>query len=150
RDVRASSVSSPRPNHEEVIMLDHRPTISSKLAGRCVAMAFALTASFVLVPSCTTDDSTTPAPTACPDGGGPMGTEADHCMGMTPRDGGVGVTGPLDAGPPEPLPGPHKGSANSDDDCKYYVSFTNDCVQKSEKGGAGTTFTVTLTSLTNN
>jgi len=136
-------------------MLDHRPTTSSKLAGRCAAMAFALTTSFVLAPSCTSDD-TTPAPGdsggMCPAGGGPMGTEADHCMGMTPQDVGACVTEPadggdLDAGPPEPLPGPHKGSANSDDDCKYHVSFTNDCVQK---GGTGTTFKVTLTSLTKN
>jgi hypothetical protein len=32
-----------------------------------------------------------------------------------------------------------------DDDCKYMVSYINDCVQQ---GGPGTTFTATLTSLT--
>jgi hypothetical protein len=131
-------------------MLDHRQTTSSKFANGCAALAFALTGAFALAPGCSSDDSTAPPAGMCPDGGGPMGTEADHCTGMTPQT--VGACMPLgpadvDAGPPEPLPGPHEGSANSDDDCKYYVSFTNDCVQAR---GTGTTFTVTLTSLTNN
>jgi hypothetical protein len=133
-------------------MPDHRPTISSKFAGRCAAIAFALTGSFILAPGCTSDDSAAVSG-MCPDGGGPMGTAADHCMGMTPQTVGAceplgaADAGDVDAGPLEPLPGPHEGSANSDDDCKYYVSFTNDCVQVR---GPGTTFTVTLTSLTNN
>jgi hypothetical protein len=60
--------------------------------------------------------------------------------------------GTLDAGPADPdagveMPETNVGRSSNDDDCKYMVSFTNGCVQK---GGSGTTFRVTLTSLTQN
>jgi hypothetical protein len=123
----------------------------TKFGGRCcIALAFA---GAIVIQGCSSDDSTAAPQTeggACPSGGGPSGTATDHCMGMfqevgmctmEPEDGGGGGGD----GGAEPEPPTNNGSEADDDDCKYRVSFTNDCVQK---GGTGTTFTVNLKSLT--
>ncbi len=128
----------------------------TKFAGPCaVALVFA---GAFLVQGCSSDDNPVTPQTdgggqteggACPAGGGPSGMAEDHCMGMfqtvgmcttEPPEGGVDS----DAGP-EPTPPTNDGSEADDDDCKYHVAFTNNCVQK---GGTGTTFTVTLKSNT--
>jgi hypothetical protein len=143
-------------------MLDHLRKSDSNFTGRCV-LAFALAGVLVTAQGCSSDDtSATPDGggaggggntdgAGCPSGGGPLpGMATDACMGMfktvgmcTQDDGGGGATD----GGEEPLPEPAVGSSNNDDDCKYLVSFTNDCVQQ---GGTGTTFDVTLKSLTKN
>jgi len=128
---------------------------------RLAALAFALSGALIAAPGCSSDDSTAAPGTDggaggsgnCPAGGGPLpGTAPDRCMGtfqdvaaeciMGEPEGGVDT----DAGV-EPLPDPAVGRSDADDDCKYMVSFANDCVQQ---GGTGTTFTVTLKSLTQN
>jgi hypothetical protein len=135
-------------------MLDHLGHRKTNFAGRYAA-ALAIAGAFMIVQGCSSDDSTaTPQNEggACPSGGGPEpGPAADHCMGMPPQEvgmcmpmGGDDAGGDSDAGPEEPAP-TNVGHEADDDDCKYHVSFTNDCVQN---GGAGTTFTVSLTSLT--
>jgi hypothetical protein len=111
-------------------------------------MALALAAAA----GCSSSDNN-PPPAACmSDGGALSGTAPDMCMGMftavgmcmtEPEDGG----GDMDAGPPEMLPTPSVGTSNNDDDCKYKVSFTYDCVQK---GMPGTVFLVSLKSSTMN
>jgi hypothetical protein len=140
-------------------MLDRPLDARTTFAGRC-ALALTLVGALGALQGCSSDD-TTSAPTdggpteggACPAGGGPLpGMAADHCMGMF-QSVGACMTEPADGGGAgtdgggEMMPEPAVGTSNDDDDCKYHVSFTNDCVQQ---GGTGTTFTVTLTSLTNN
>jgi hypothetical protein len=138
-------------------MLDYLSIRDTKFGGRCfMALAFA---GAIVVQGCSSDDDATPQTDgggqteggACPSGGGPSGTATDHCMGMfqevgtcmmEPEDGG----GAEDGGA-EPEPPTNNGHEADDDDCKYHVAFTNDCVQKD---GTGTTFTVNLTSLTKN
>jgi hypothetical protein len=111
------------------------------------AMAFALAAAA----GCSQSADNPPPAQCMSDGGAVSGTAPDMCMGMfqpvgmcmmEPADGGD-----TDAGPPEPLPDPSVGTSNNDDDCKYKVSFTYDCVQK---GMPGTVFVVTLKSSTMN
>jgi hypothetical protein len=138
-------------------MHDHLRVGDTKLACRC-ALALALAGTLVVVQGCSSDES--PANPqgdgggqtdsgACPAGGGPdPGPAVDHCMGMFTQTGmcmmGGDDAGDTDAGA-EPEPATNVGNEADDDDCKYHVSFTNDCVRN---GGAGTTFTVTLKSTT--
>jgi hypothetical protein len=146
----------------EPFMLDHLPRNDSTFTSRR-ALGLALAAILFAAQGCSSD--TTAAPTdggggsggsggtdsgACPSGGGPLpGPAPDHCMGMfrtigmcmkQPADGGGMAT---DGG--DTFPEPSVGTSDNDDDCKYSVSFTNDCVQE---GNPGTTFTVTLKSAT--
>jgi hypothetical protein len=133
-------------------MLDHLCN-DQKLPGRCL-LALTLAGAFLFAQGCSSDDSSNPQMEggSCPAGGGPLpGPATDHCMGMTqtvgmcmkaPEDGGADT----DAGPEMPAP-TNVGTEADDDDCKYHVSFTNDCVQEN---GTGTTFTVSLKSLTMN
>ncbi len=135
-------------------MLDLQHSNPSKLVGRFLAVAVACGAAAGAAEGCTSDS--TPAPTeggACPVGGGPLAGMATSDCTAPFQDVGACVTEPDDGGAAdqdgggEMLPEPSVGTANNDDDCKYHVSFTNDCVQKD---GTGTTFTATLTSLTKN
>ena len=121
----------------------HRPLNRSALR-LAIAMALALAATA----GCSSDSP--PPPAQCmSDGGAVPGTAPDTCMGMFTA---VGMCmsadgGDVDAGAPEPLPDPNVGTSNNDDDCKYKVSFTYDCVQK---GAPGTVFVVSLKSSTMN
>jgi hypothetical protein len=112
-----------------------------------LAMAFALAAAG----GCSNSDGNPPPAQCMSDGGALSGTAPDTCMGMfqsvgmcmtEPADGGD-----MDAGPPDMLPTPSIGTSNNDDDCKYKVSFTYDCVQR---GAPGTVFVVSLKSSTMN
>ena len=134
-------------------MLDRQRSPLRKLVTGCTTIAIAAASAFIAASGCSSSD---PAPVteggACAAGSGPlMGMATDRCMGTfqnvgmcmkEPADDGGAVD--QDAGP-EMLPDPSPGTSNYDDDCKYRVSFTNGCVQK---GGAGTTFRVTLNSAT--
>jgi hypothetical protein len=134
-------------------MHDHLRSRDTKFAGRC-ALALALAGAFIVVQGCSSDEApanpqgdgggqTDSGP--CPAGGGPdPGPAANHCMGMTQAVGmcmmGGEDGGEMDAGA-EPEPETNVGTEADDDDCKYHVSFTNDCVRN---GGTGTTFNVTV------
>ena len=124
-------------------------------AARCLAIGVACAAAS-LATGCTSDSAPGNMPNeggACPMGGGPIaGMAMTDCT--TPyKEVGACMKEPLDGGDTagdagvEMLPEPSIGTENLDDDCKYHVAFTNDCVQK---GGTGTTFNVSLTSLTKN
>jgi hypothetical protein len=69
-----------------------------------------------------------------------MGKKQDigTCMTSGGDDAGGGDT---DGGGGDTFPTPSYGTASPDDDCKYDVSFTNDCVMEN---GPGTTFFATL------
>jgi hypothetical protein len=137
-------------------MLDHLRSRDPNLARG--ALALALAGTFVVVQGCSSDESpANPADSgtqtdggSCTGGGGPdPGMAVDHCMG-TFQETGMCMSAPPDGGEEgdggaEPEPDTNVGREADDDDCKYHVSFTNDCVLK---GGTGTTFTVTLKSAT--
>lgn len=91
------------------------------------------------------------SPTPTPATGGPVEGAADnHCAG----DGGLLITTPTSQASchamtehdheEEETPPTRYGTASYDDDCKYYVSFTVDPVQK----GKNASFVVTATDLT--
>jgi hypothetical protein len=131
-------------------MLDRTPH-HHPLRRTPVKLSLALAAALAAAPGCSSSDNP-PPPAACSsDGGAAPGTAPDMCMG-TFQAVGMCMTdmpdaGEVDAGPPEPLPDPNVGTSNYDDDCKYKVSFTYDCVQK---GAPGTVFVVSLKSATTN
>lgn len=92
-------------------------------------------------PSCSSDDDAV-APRTCANPGGPVAGEADtHCVasdgtpvnqsiGLCQKDGGdvgaAGAGGAADAADEEYVV--RYGSSAADDDCKYDVSFTSDCI----------------------
>jgi hypothetical protein len=117
-----------------------------------LSVGLAMTSLITAAPGCSSSDNPQPPPTQCmSDGGALPGMATDMCMGMfktvgmcmpdVADDGGMGT----DAGT-EPLPDPAVGTSNYDDDCKYKVSFTYNCVQK---GSPGTVFVVSLKSAMN-
>jgi len=139
-------------------MLDRQCSPRRKLITGCTTIAMVAAGAFIAVSGCSSSDAAPAAEGgACPAGGGPVAEMAtDRCMG-TFQDVGMCMKEPADGGAVDQdggvdmLPDPSPGTSNNDDDCKYRVSFTNDCVQKLGPGtGPGTTFRVTLTSLTNN
>jgi hypothetical protein len=107
-----------------------------------------------LAPSCSGDDDAAPAPAACTGTGGPVAGEADaHCedsdgapvnqsVGVCQKDAAdVGAAGAGGAGEgAEEEEEVRFGSSAADDDCKYDVSFTNDCIARDTP----VYFTVTL------
>jgi len=107
-------------------------TISAAIFGSLLALA----------PACSSDDDAAPAPAACTSTGGPVAGEADtHCVdgdgvaikqsiGVCQKDGGdVGTAGAGGAGATADEEYVVRyGSSAADDDCKYDVSFTHDCV----------------------
>jgi hypothetical protein len=135
-------------------MFDRQRSPLRKLITGCTTIAMVAAGAFIAASGCSSSDAAPAAEGgACPAGGGPIMTMAtDRCMG-TFQDVGACTKEPTDGGAVDQdggvdmLPEPSPGTSNNDDDCKYRVSFTNDCVQNM---GAGTTFRVTLTSLTKN
>jgi hypothetical protein len=137
---------------EERTMLDRQGNTLCRLVSGCVTLVVAFAGALTLASGCSSSDAMPAAEGGtCPSGGGPLpGPAIDRCMG-TFQEVGACVKGTVDSGAADPdagveMPETNVGTSSNDDDCKYMVSFTNDCVQK----GGGTTFHVTLTSLTQN